>query len=159
MKALFPDNGNYGSVTIGLANLFLDGRALEFFLSDNLVVIRENGTDKRVLVIESDSGFVRDIMFNATHGAYCYFDQQTDWACELGEWLLVSDDWTAFLDSFNNEFDKFLNGTCGFVDAVEYGLNSALNSTVGFLDGVDDFYLGIVYTGGLHLSKLIVFSF
>ena len=73
--------------------------------------IRENGTDKRVLVIESDSGFVRDIMFNATHGAYCYFDQQTDWACELGEWLLVSDDWTAFLDSFNNEFDKFLNGT------------------------------------------------
>ena len=145
MKSLFPDNSPYGSVTMGLANLLLDGPGLEFFLEDNLLVIRENGTNRRVLVFELDTGIFSDLMFNVGQGSYCYYDQQTEWAYSLGLFLGVFDDcFNMFFEEFMESFVDFLNGSSNFIDSIEDGINRGLNDTFGFLDGVDDFSLGLI---------------
>ena len=145
MQALFPKNSPYGSVTMGLANLLLDGHGLEFFLEDNLLVIRENGTNRRVLVFELDTGIFSDVMTNGSYGSYCYYDQQTEWAFALGLFLMYFDEYfDEYFNVYLGKFDNHAKGNASFIDAVEEGVNSCFNQNIGFLDGVDNTYLGLV---------------
>jgi len=99
MKTLFPstnssyegNSGLYSSITIGLGQKILNGEMVDIFISNGYLVIKS--MDNRLfLVIDPETGIVRDVMVtNSTfsYSSWCYSDQQTEWASDLGNDLLT----------------------------------------------------------------------
>jgi hypothetical protein len=83
-NALFPNQGNNGSATVGLGFILDSGGEIEIIQDGDLTLIREVGSNEKVLVFDSSTGLLRDQIIVDFCGAYCYSDQQTDWACGFG---------------------------------------------------------------------------
>ena len=86
-QALFPNEGNNGSATVDLGFILDCGGDIEIFQDGNFTLIREAGSNERVLVFDSNTGLLHDQMLEF-YGAFCYSNQQTDWAYDLGRELL-----------------------------------------------------------------------
>lgn len=86
-QALFPNEGNNGSATVGLGFILDSGGDIEIIQDGNLTLILEAGSNERVLVFDSNTGLLHDQMLEF-YGAFCYSNQQTDWAYDLGRELL-----------------------------------------------------------------------
>lgn len=83
--------GHVGSVMTDMINAFVNGTALEAFESDGYVVLKAEGRDDLVFVIDPETGIVRDKnTANGFCGAYCYYDLQTDLARNLGNAFLYT---------------------------------------------------------------------
>jgi len=98
MKTLFPSTnssyeGNselYSSITIGLGQKILNGEMVDIFMSNGYLVIKSQD-NTLFLVFDPVTGIVRDVMVtNSTfsYSSWCYSDQQTEWASDLGNDLL-----------------------------------------------------------------------
>ncbi len=85
--ALFPWIGDNSSVTTGLGFILDNGGSIEIIQDGNVTLIREVGSNERVLVFDSNTGLLHDQMLEF-YGAFCYSNQQTDWAYDLGRELL-----------------------------------------------------------------------
>ena len=85
--ALFPRIADNSSVTTGLGFILDNGGSIEIIQDGNLTLIREVGSNERVLVFDSSTGLLHDQMLEL-YGAFCYSNQQTDWAYDLGRELL-----------------------------------------------------------------------
>ena len=85
--ALFPRIADNSSVTTGLGFILNNGGSIEIIQDGNLTLIREVGSNERVLVFDSNTGLLHDQMLEF-YGAFCYSNQQTDWAYDLGRELL-----------------------------------------------------------------------
>ena len=85
--ALFPRIGDNSSVTTGLGFILDNGGSIEIIQDGNVTLIREVGSNERVLVFDSNTGLLHDQMLEF-YGAFCYSNQQTDWAYDLGRELL-----------------------------------------------------------------------
>ena len=102
--ALFPvydvngtriyDNSSFlGSVTMGLGYLLLSGSPVEIFESNGYVFIRVVGDNNNILVIDPETGIVRDIRVDGgVSGSYCYGDQQTELGGDFGQNLIDNRD-------------------------------------------------------------------
>jgi len=134
MKALFPCRnasleGNmslelYSSITIGLGQNLLNGKSVDIFMSNGYMVIKslENNL---FLVFDPETGILRDVMvINSTfsYSTWCYSDQQTEWAFDLGESILANG--TAIMAIMGN-----MNGT---IDFGQISTNTK-NGLIGFL--------------------------
>jgi hypothetical protein len=88
METLFPGGGGR-SITIGLAQMILNGEMVDVFISNGYQVMMSSIEDL-YLVLDLESGIVRDVMitYMPMSGAYCFSDLQTEWASELCEDLL-----------------------------------------------------------------------
>ncbi|WP_304102210.1 hypothetical protein [Methanobrevibacter ruminantium] len=60
---------------------------IEIIYDGGLTHIHEAGTNKKVLVFDASTGLLHDQM-QVIYGAFCYSNQQTDWAYDLGSELL-----------------------------------------------------------------------
>ena len=85
--ALFPRISDNSSVTTGLGFILNNGGSIEIIQDGNFTLIREAGSNERVLVFDSSTGLLHDQMLEF-YGAFCYSNQQTDWAYDLGRELL-----------------------------------------------------------------------
>ena len=85
--ALFPRIGDNSSVTTGLGFILDNGGSIEIIQDGNFTLIREAGSNERVLVFDFNTGLLHDQMLEL-YGAFCYSNQQTDWAYDLGRELL-----------------------------------------------------------------------
>ena len=103
--ALFPRIGDNSSVTTGLGFILDNGGSIEIIQDGNVTLIREVGSNERVLVFDSNTGLLHDQMLEF-YGAFCYSNQQTDWAYDLGRELL---------DNFDSIWD-YLFGDGDFPD-------------------------------------------
>ena len=103
--ALFPWIGDNSSVTTGLGFILDNGGSIEIIQDGNVTLIREVGSNERVLVFDSNTGLLHDQMLEF-YGAFCYSNQQTDWAYDLGRELL---------DNFDSIWD-YLFGDGDFPD-------------------------------------------
>jgi len=88
METLFPGGGGR-SITIGLAQMILNGEMVDVFISNGYQVMMSSIEDL-YLVLDLETGIVRDVMITyiTMSGAYCFSDLQTEWASDLGEDLL-----------------------------------------------------------------------
>ncbi|WP_407381933.1 hypothetical protein [Methanobrevibacter sp.] len=135
MDALFPGTSPYGSVTYGLGNLLLNGSSLEVLFEDGFVIIREKGSNLRILVIDLVSGRVCDVLNLSFEGSYCYSNQQADWACDFGEKLLNGSEIFEILVNY------YINITYTYLQDM---INGAFESIDDYLDSMDNNFLGIV---------------
>ncbi len=103
--ALFPRIGDNSSVTTGLGFILDNGGSIEIIQDGNFTLIREVGSNERILVFDSNTGLLHDQMLEF-YGAFCYSNQQTDWAYDLGRELL---------DNFDSIWD-YLFGDGDFPD-------------------------------------------
>jgi hypothetical protein len=85
--ALFPNSGDNGSATIGLGFILDSGGDIEIVQDGDLTLIREIGSNEKILLFDSTTGLLHDQM-QVIYGAFCYSNQQTDWAFDLGSELL-----------------------------------------------------------------------
>jgi len=85
--ALFLRNSDNSSVTIGLGFILDNGGTIEIVQEGNFTLIRELGSNEKVLVFDASTGLLHDQM-QVIYGAFCYSNQQTDWAYDLGSELL-----------------------------------------------------------------------
>lgn len=85
--ALFPRIADNSSVTTGLGFILDNGGSIEIIQDGNFTLIREAGSNERILVFDSNTGLLHDQMLEL-YGAFCYSNQQTDWAYDLGRELL-----------------------------------------------------------------------
>lgn len=145
MKALFPNNLPYSSVTLGLGSMLFDGFPIEIIMNEDLFLIRQNGSNNRVLIFDNETGCILDILQYQIQGAYCYSNQQAEWAWEFGKELLK------YFDYLLNSTYECFKDVDDFIKNPEYCINSAFNNTFGFLDDyIDDTVLGII--GGVAIS-------
>ena len=96
-KALFPNSEDLGSVTLGLGYILNHNGTLEIVREGDIVLIRENASDERVLLYDVSTGLLHDQHMLNVSGSYCYSNQQTEWAWDLGD---------AILDAFESIFDS-----------------------------------------------------
>ena len=137
MNALFPGISPYRSVTYGLGNVLLNDGSLEILLEDGFVVIKEGNSNVRTLVIDISSGRVMDLLNTSYNGAYCYSNQQTDWACDFGYALLNN---TNIFETLVNYFNN-VNNTFYYLQDI---INGAFESIGDYLDSSNNLILGIV---------------
>ena len=118
MHALFPNNGNNDTATIGLGFLLDNGLDIEIIQDGNLTFIREVGSNEKVLLFDSTTGLLRDQITAVFNGAYCYSSQQADWGCEFGQNILnAKDDIWNFV--FNNSVvDGWNNDVLGILGSI-----------------------------------------
>jgi len=102
--ALFPvydvngtriyDNSSFlGTVTMGMGYLLLSGSPVEIFESNGYIFIRVVGDNNNMLVIDPETGIVRDICVGGgVSGSYCYGDQQTELGHGFGQNLIDNRD-------------------------------------------------------------------
>ena len=134
--ALFPNDGNNGSATVGLGFILDSGGEIEIIQDGDLTLIREVGSNDKVLIFDSVTGLLRDQIIAGYNGAYCYSDQQTDWGCDFGENCV--------------RFRNFLKDWIPVItDNVRYGIHHIMDN-VPFLDDIDNNILGIA--GGIGIS-------
>lgn len=74
------------SVTIGLCYRILNGEIPEMFMSNGYIVFKMKGKDDLILLLDPETGIVRDIMTSLC-GVYCFHDQITDRSIQLAESL------------------------------------------------------------------------
>lgn len=113
------ERNSKGSVVMDFASILNNNGTLEFIDDGNYLLIKANGSDM-VLVYDKTTGIVRDNIGNLISGAYCYSDQQTEWACDLAN---------EFLNKFG-DISAYLSGSktidlSGFSDSVKGFLESA----------------------------------
>ena len=123
--ALFPNNGNNGSATVGLGFILDSGGEIEIVQDGDLTLIPEVGSNDKVLVFDSSTGLLRDQIITYFSGAYCYSDQQTEWGCDFGWNILdAKDDIWDFV--FNNSFmDGWNNEVLGIAGSVSMSVGMA----------------------------------
>lgn len=95
---LFPGGSDLNAVTTGLNYILEHNGTLEVFIQEGCVLIREEGNNDRVLIFDAATGLLHDSLY-FLNGAFCYSNQQTDWALTLGSELLNSygDIWSYLL--------------------------------------------------------------
>ncbi|WP_304102206.1 chitobiase/beta-hexosaminidase C-terminal domain-containing protein [Methanobrevibacter ruminantium] len=123
--ALFPNSGDNGSATIGLGFILDSGGEIEIVQDGDLTLIREIGSNEKILLFDSTTGLMHDQIMISYNGAYCYSDQQTDWACEFAQDMLnAKDDIWDFV--FNNSFmDWANNDVLGIAGSVSMSVGIA----------------------------------
>lgn len=121
----------------------MNNETLEIFTSDNYVFIKNDNSNNSMLIIDLESGIVRDIFnFHGLLGTMpCYHDNKTDNAISYAEKLL---------DYLSDEFKELqMIFAIGGVSTVLFdGLE-----IVGF--GVADFSLGSLLIIGLPIAILV----
>lgn len=124
-QALFPNEGNNGSATVGLGFILDCGGDIEIISDGDLTLIREVGSNEKILLFDSATGLLRDEIITGYNGAYCYSDQQTDWACDFAyDMLDAKDDIWNFV--FNNSFmDWANNDVLGIAGSVSMSVGIA----------------------------------
>ena len=147
--ALFPNDGNNGSATVGLGFILDNGGEIEIIQDGDLTLIREVGSNDKILVFDSSTGLICDQIITNFSGAYCYSDQQTEWGCDFGQNMLnaKNDIWNFV---FNNSFMDWANndvlGVAGSV-ALTLGVSAVLVSNpVGWAVGA------ALIVGGLYTT-------
>jgi hypothetical protein len=122
---LFPNEGNNGSATVGLGFILDCGGDIEIISDGDLTLIREVGSNEKILLFDSSTGLLRDEVIISYNGAYCYSDQQTDWACDFAHDMLdAKDDIWNFV--FNNSFmDWANNDVLGILGSVSMSVGIA----------------------------------
>ena len=135
-NALFPNQGNNGSATVGLGFILDSGGEIEIVQDGDLTLIREVGSNEKVLVFDSSTGLLRDQIIVDFCGAYCYSDQQTDWACDFGQQCISN---SAYLKDWVRNVTNW----------AEDGIHLALDH-IPILDDIDDDLLGIA--GSISMS-------
>jgi len=142
MKSLFPNMDAYSSVTMGLGQLMLDGEPLEIYECNGYTVIKVVGDDTRIIIIDPETGIVRDILTSKDsgwiNGAYCYSDQQAEWANDFGEIIL-------------SNVISFMNILENFDGIVDFGLLA--NNTKAGLSGFISSALISLESGAMFLVK------
>lgn len=104
---IYENSSFLGSVTMGIGYLLLSGKTVEVFESNGYTFIRVMGDNNNILVIDPETGIVRDGSMGKyfdgefTSGSYCYGDQQTELGYVFGQNLIDN------RDMLNNT-----NGTC-----------------------------------------------
>lgn len=84
---LFPGSSDLSGVTTGLGYILENNGTLEVLVQNGCVLIREEGSNERVLIFDSETGLLHDACYGL-NGAFCYSNQQTDWALNLASELL-----------------------------------------------------------------------
>ncbi|MDO5815824.1 MAG: hypothetical protein Q4Q18_09305, partial [Methanobrevibacter sp.] len=135
-QALFPNEGNNGSATVGLGFILDCGGDIEIISDGDLTLIREVGSNEKILLFDSSTGLLRDQVLISFNGAYCYSNQQTDWACDFGQKCVAYSDYLK---------DWVRNVTSWAEDGVHFALDN-----VPFLDDIDNNLLGIA--GSISMS-------
>ncbi|WP_458404927.1 chitobiase/beta-hexosaminidase C-terminal domain-containing protein [Methanobrevibacter sp.] len=118
---LFPGIGDLSGVTTGLGYILENNGTLEIFIQDGCVLIREEGSNERVLIFDSETGLLHDAYYDL-NGAFCYSNQQTDWALALGSELLNSygDIWSYLLG--NGDLPNLSPPTANMVKSCNFFL-------------------------------------
>ena len=118
---LFPGIGDLSGVTTGLGYILENNGTLEIFIQDGCVLIREAGSNERVLIFDSETGLLHDAYYDL-NGAFCYSNQQTDWALALGSELLNSygDIWSYLLG--NGDLPNLSPPTANMVKSCNFFL-------------------------------------
>ena len=97
------------------------------------------------MIFDNETGCILDILQYQIQGAYCYSNQQAEWAWEFGKELLK------YFDNLLDGVYEYYNDVDDFIKNPEYCINGVFNNTFGFLDDyIDDTVLGIV--GGVAIS-------
>ena len=123
--ALFPNEGNNGSATVGLGFILDSGGEIEIVQDGDLTLIREVGCNDKVLVFDSVTGLLRDQIVCDFSGAYCYSDQQCDWGCDFG-WDILNAKEDIWNFVFNNSvMDWANNDVLGIVGSVSMSVGIA----------------------------------
>lgn len=130
-QVLFPDSSDLGSVTLGLGYILTHNGTLEIVQEGNYILIRENASDTRVLLYDFSTGLLHDQLIINVAGAYCYSNQQTQWAWQLGE--------------------ELLNCSSQIMDLIVGGIHDIMDYAP-FLDDAPDWLLGIVGSAAICLG-------
>nr|WP_319372966.1 right-handed parallel beta-helix repeat-containing protein [uncultured Methanobacterium sp.] len=80
-------NSSVNSVLIDLVyDYYFNNESLEGFIQNGYLIIKTNGSNDNFLVIDPETGIVRDVntVYNYC-GAYCFHDQLTNQSHQLGE--------------------------------------------------------------------------
>ena len=99
-KTLFPNWNDNTSATVGLGYILEHGGSLEIIRDGFYTLIRENNSDDKLLIYDSQTGILRDHIMSI-YGSYCYSNQQAEWACDLAEEILDN----------SNTVKGYLNGS------------------------------------------------
>jgi hypothetical protein len=86
MHALFPSGDGY-TVTIDIGEKLLNGALINMYQSSGYIVITPVNGFCEFLLVDPETGIVRDICYGSYCGAYCYYNLQTELASDLGETL------------------------------------------------------------------------
>ena len=86
-ETLFPGNSDLCAVTTSLGYILNHNGTLEIVIQNGHVLIRESGNNSNVLIYDNSTGILYDVYYSL-NGAFCYSNQQTEWAFTLGEELL-----------------------------------------------------------------------
>ncbi|MCQ2977840.1 MAG: hypothetical protein MJ232_07495 [archaeon] len=123
--ALFPNEEDNGTATIGLGFILNNGGDIEIIQEGNLTIIREVGSNDKVLVFDSVTGLLHNQIITDFNGAYCYSNQQTEWSWDFGQALLdAKDDIWDFV--FNNSFMDWVNNdVLGIVGGISMSVGIA----------------------------------
>ncbi|WP_209626750.1 hypothetical protein [Methanobacterium petrolearium] len=131
MQTLFPNGDGY-SVTIGIGEELLNGTTINMYQSNGYIVITAVNGSSEFILVDPETGIVRDIFYGTYCGGYCFPNQQTEWASDLGEalWannttitdILINCEGSIDLSQIPNNIKE---GLTGFISSVMISLQWA----------------------------------
>lgn len=126
MHALFPNWGNNSGVTVGLASILMNNGSIEIVQDGRYTFIRELGSNAKILIYDSETGFIRDLINFDLSGSYCYSNQQTEWGWDFGNELLINQNLiNSFIQGNNINISSLSSAMESFLESIKYSLGVA----------------------------------
>ena len=143
-KTLFPNWNDNTSATVGLGYILEHGGSLEIIRDGFYTLIRENNSDDKLLIYDSQTGILRDHIMSI-YGSYCYSNQQAEWACDLAEEILDK----------SNTVKGYLNGSYNDLNGLSESLGNLLKGSL-LMEEFGDLILGEAWNSFMDAATKIV---
>ena len=143
-KTLFPNWNDNTSATVGLGYILEHGGSLEIIRDGFYTLIRENNSDDKLLIYDSQTGILRDHIMSI-YGSYCYSNQQAEWACDLAEEILDN----------SNTVKGYLNGSSNDLNGLSESLGNLLKGSL-LMEKFGDLILGESWNSFINVATKIV---
>ena len=143
-KTLFPNWNDNTSATVGLGYILEHGGSLEIIRDGFYTLIRENNSDDKLLIYDSQTGILRDHIMSI-YGSYCYSNQQAEWACDLAEEILDN----------SNTVKGYLNGSSNDLNGLSESLGNLLKGSL-LMEEFGDLILGESWNSFINVATKIV---
>lgn len=143
-KTLFPNWNDNTSATVGLGYILEHGGSLEIIRDGFYTLIRENNSDDKLLIYDSQTGILRDHIMSI-YGSYCYSNQQAEWACDLAEEILDK----------SNTVKGYLNDSSNDLNGLSESLGNLLKSSL-LMEEFGDLILGEAWNSFMDAATKIV---
>ena len=129
---------------MGLGYILEHGGSLEIIRDGFYTLIRENNSDDKLLIYDSQTGILRDHIMSI-YGSYCYSNQQAEWACDLAEEILDN----------SNTVKGYLNGSSNDLNGLSESLGNLLKGSL-LMEEFGDLILGESWNSFINVATKIV---